>query len=258
MRRPTNSLPRATTPYYRSGGVLPPDGHPQPPPSLIEEAFTALGGGSGIQRANAAAVHGAAKTIDASATGAQRGALGSAPHLDREKWKRLLEELPLSSRGALSIAAAASQHGVRSHATANPALANSVLAGHIAKHAQREAQKADLSALQNERATIALCKAQIAQLRLLVQSQAKPDAKMTTAFMALQTVVTSLGAPEGDWRFADEKAFAEAAKTTLAFGHRLTALSGALDERSTALEHRASSVSEPPITTLEQAAISSG
>ncbi len=108
-----------------------------------------------------------------------------------------------------------------------------------------------LSALQTERSTIALCEAQIAQFRVLLQDQAKPDAKMTTAYMALQKVATSLGAPEGDWRFADERAFAEAATTTLAFGHRLTALSRALEARSTALEHQASRVSEPPITTLE-------
>ena len=151
------------------------------------------------------------------------------------------------------MAAAASQHGVRSHAMANLALAASVLAGHLAKHSQQEVRKADLSALQTERSTIALCEAQIAQLRVMLKNQPKPYAEMTAAYMALQKAATSLGAPEGNWRFADERAFARATPNATVFGHRLDALSRAFAARSTALEHQASRVSEPPITTLEEA-----
>ena len=138
------------------------------------------------------------------------------------------------------MAAAASQHGVRSHAMANLALAASVLAGHLSRHSLQEVRAADLSALQTERSTIALCEVQIAQLRVMLASQAKPLEGMATAYMALQKAAISLGAPDGNWRYEDEGAFARATKTTTAFGHRLEALSSIFAERSKALEHQVS------------------
>ncbi len=119
-----------------------------------------MGGGTGVERANAAAVQAAAHTVDASAEGAQRD--------HRDKWKQTLDSLPENMRAALALAVGAAQHGVRNHAMANMAIAANVLAGRLARHSLQAVKDADISALRAERSAIALSEAQIAQLQVML------------------------------------------------------------------------------------------
>ncbi len=98
---------------------VPPRGHAQPHPTLIEVAFAAMGGGTGPERANAKAVRAAAVATDQLPDGRLRlsgqdrvDPQTPIPHLDRARWHSAMDSLPVHMRAALTLAAEAAQHSV--------------------------------------------------------------------------------------------------------------------------------------------------
>ncbi len=180
-----------------------------------------MGGGTGQQRANAAGVQAAAHSINS----VERGAVGYAPHLDRDQWNRTLESFPPNAVPALAMAAGATQHCVRNAAMANMAIAANTLAGHIARASLQAVKAADISALRGERAAIAGCEAQIETLRVMLMSQPKVLPHMHKAYSALQRAAGYLGAPAGQRQRTDTT------DSPNVFGRRLAVHSKVFKER---------------------------
>ena len=184
---------------------VPPRGHAQPQPTLIEEAFAAMGGGTGPERVNATAVYAAAVATDQLPDGRLRlsgqdrvAPQTPIPYLDRARWHSAMDSLPVHMRAALTMAAEAAQHSVRGSVMSHLSAAENALAGCIARHSLRAGQDTHASALRTQCATIALCEAQLASLHVLLMQQSVGSTLLNEAFSALKRAILALGIPAND------------------------------------------------------------